>query len=115
MFDNISEFKQDLIPLLKDFYIKPVLVIIKNPKDNAQFNWVHQVILNMLVTKNLANEVFDYIYTWGETQKYIGWAIRGYYHSTIQDTTGQAVFGRHMIFKLASVIEWRIITKEKQW
>ena len=57
MFDNLSEFKRDFTPLLKYFDIKPVLTKIKNPQANAPVEWVHQVILNMLVTKDLGNKL----------------------------------------------------------
>ena len=80
--------------MLKYFDIKPVLTSVKSPQDNAQVEQVHQVILNMLVTKDLDNKVFDYIYQWGETLAYIAWAIRASYHRTIMATTGQASFVR---------------------
>ena len=67
MFDNGSDFKQDFIPLLKDFDIKPVLTSIKNPQSNAPVERLHQLILNMLVTKDPDNKVFDCIYPWYET------------------------------------------------
>ena len=35
VFDNGSDFKQDFTPLLKDFDIKPVLTLVKNPQANA--------------------------------------------------------------------------------
>ena len=75
---------------------------------------VHQVILNMLVTKNITNKVFDYIYPWGKTLVSIAWVIRAYYHRTIQATPGQAVFVRHIIFNLTSVLYWRFIITGKQ-
>ena len=68
----------------------------------------------MLVTKDLDNKVFDYIYTWGETLSTISWAIRDSYHRTIMATTCKAVFGRDMFFNLASVIDWRVVTSAKQ-
>ena len=74
---------------------------------------MHQVVLNMLVTKDLANRVFYYIYPWGETLAYIAWMIRASYHHTIQAKPVQDVFGRDMIFDLASVIDWRDITTGK--
>ena len=67
VFDNGSEFKLDFTPFLKDFYIKPILTSVKNPQANALVDLVHQVILNMLVTKDLDNKFFDYIYSWVET------------------------------------------------
>ena len=50
---------------------------------------LHQVILNMLVTKDIDNKVFDYIDPWGENLAYIAWGIRKSYHHTIQDTHSQ--------------------------
>ena len=71
MFDNISEFKGDFTPLLKDFVIKSVLTIIKNEQANALVEWVHKVILNMLVTKDIDIRVFNHIYPWVENLAYI--------------------------------------------
>ena len=71
VFDNGSEFKRDFTTLIKDFDIKTVLMTTKNPQDNAPVEWVHQVILNMLVTKDIANKVFDYIDPWVEILSYI--------------------------------------------
>ena len=73
---------------------------------------MHQVILNIVATKDIDNKVFDYIDPLGETLTYISWAIRASYHHTIMITPGQAVFGKDMIFNLASVVDWRVITAE---
>ena len=75
---------------------------------------VHQVILNMIATKHLANKVFDYIYQWGLTLAYIACAIRAYYHHTMQSTPGQAVFGRDMIFNLTLIVDRRDINARKE-
>ena len=106
MFDNGSEFKQDFTLLLKGFNIKPVLTKIKTPQSNYLVEQVHQVILNILVTKDISNKSFDCIYPWNETLASIVWSIRDFYHRTIQATPCQAVFGRDMIFNLASVVDW---------
>ena len=82
-------------------------------QDNALVEWLRQVILNMLATKDLANKVFDYIYPWDETLAYIAWAIRASCHRIIQATQGQAVFGRDMILNLVLVVDWRVITAGK--
>ena len=88
--------------------------MVKNPKSNAPVERVHQLILNMLDTKDIDNKVFDYIDLWGETLAYIAWAIRDSYHRTRMATPGQAFFGRGMLFKLASVIDWLVSTAAKQ-
>ena len=79
-------------------------------KTNYLVERVHQVILNMIVTKDLANKVFKYIYPWGETLEYISLTMRACYHKTIQATPVQAIFGRYMVFNLASVVYWKVIT-----
>ena len=61
VFDKGSEFKRDFTNLLKGFDIKPVLTSVKKYQANAPVERVHQLILNMFVTKDLGNKVFDYI------------------------------------------------------
>ena len=68
----------------------------------------------MLATKDLDNKFFDYIYPWGETLASISWAIKASYNCTIMATPGQAVFGRDILFNLASVIDWKVLTAVKQ-
>ena len=114
VFNNISEFKQDFTALLKDFVIKPVLMVIKNLQANSPVEQVHQVILNILATKDIVNKVFNFINLCGETLSYIAWKIRASYHLNIQTTPGKDIFGRDMIFNLASTVVWRFITAEKQ-
>ena len=71
---NGYDFKRDFNPLLKEFYVKPVLTSVKNPQANTPFERVHQVISSMLVTKDIYNKVFDYIDPWVETLASISWA-----------------------------------------
>ena len=114
MFYNGSEFKRYFTPVLKYFDIKPVLTSVKKYQANAPVERVHQVILNMFVTKDLGNKVFDYIYPWGETLASIAWAIRVSSRCNTMSTPGQAVFGRDMLFNLVSVIYRRVEIAVKQ-
>ena len=75
---------------------------------------MQQVILNILATKDLSNKIFNYVDLWSEILEYIAWAIRDYYHHTIQATPGQAAFVRDMIFNPVSVIYWQVIITGKQ-
>ena len=75
---------------------------------------VHQVLLNMLLIKDLEDILFNCIYPWGETLSSIAWAIRISYHRTILATPGRTVFGRDILFNLASVGDWRVATNLKQ-
>ena len=89
MFVNSSEFKLYFTPLLKEFNIKPILNSVNNIQDNAPVERVHQVKLNILITKDPDIKVFDYIYPWGETLASIAWTIRYSYHRIIMATPGQ--------------------------
>ena len=113
MFDNGSYFKLYFTTLLNNFDIKPRLTKIRNPQDNTLVERVHQVILNMLVTKDFDNKVFKHIYPWCKNLASIVWEIRVSYHRTIMATPGQAVFVKYMIFNLAPVVEWRVVTAAK--
>ena len=100
--------------MLKDFNIKPVINTIKNPQSNSPVERVHQVILNMLVTKDIDNKVFDHIDPWGETLAAIAWAIIASYHHTIMATPCQYVVGRDILFNLASVLYCQFVTAADQ-
>ena len=51
---------------------------------------------------------------WGETLESVAWAIRASYHCTILATSGQAVFGKDVVFTLASVVYWKVVTAANQ-
>ena len=74
-FENSSDFKRDFTTLLNEFDNKPVFTSIKNRQSNAPVEQVNQLILNMLVTKDIDNKVFDYIDPLGETLDSIAWEI----------------------------------------
>ena len=92
--------------MLKDFDIKPVLTTVHNPQANAPVEQLHQVILNIIVTKDLDNRVFDHIDPWDETLSYIVLVITYSYHRIIMSMPVQPVFARDVLFNLASVVNW---------
>jgi hypothetical protein len=114
VYDNGSEFKKDFQPLIEDFDIKPKCITMENPQANAPVERVHQVIQNMIRTKDLSNRVFDYIDPWGEIISSIAWAICASYHSILGATPAQLVFGRDMIFNIKTIVDWKTITTRKQ-
>ena len=75
---------------------------------------MHQVTLNMLVTKYLDNNIFDHMDTWGETLASTSWEIRASYHCTIMATPDQAIFGREMLFNLVVAVNWRALPAANQ-
>ena len=114
VYDNGSEFKMNFIRLLKDFDIKPRPTTVENPQGNSPVERIHQVIHDMIKTKELDKLVFDYIDPWGEILSSVAWAIRASYHATLQATPAQLVFGRDMLFNIKKVINWQLITENKR-
>jgi len=114
MFDNGSEFKMNSVVLLKDFDIKPAPTTVQNPQGNSPVEQVHQVVQNMIKTKELDKFIFDFIDPWGEILSSVAWAIRASYHSTLQATPTELVFGRDMLFNIRKVINWKAITDNKR-
>ena len=56
--DNGSEFKLHFMTLLKDFDIKPKPTTMENPQGNSPVERIHQVVQNMIKTKELDTFVF---------------------------------------------------------
>ena len=90
------------------------MTIVKNPQANALVERLHQVILNMLVIKDLDNKISDHVDTWGETLAPIAWVIIDSYRHTTMVTAVQALFFRDIMFNLASAVDWRVVTTAKQ-
>ena len=70
---------------------------------------MHLVIYNILVTNDINNKVFDYIYPWFETLAYISWKIIASYRHTLNSTPGLYLFSIDMIFKFTSIIYFLVI------
>ena len=114
IFDNGNEFKKDFLPLLNDFAIKPTPTTIKNPRANAILERLHQVLGDMLRTKNLEQYDFDSVDPWGELLASVAWAIRSTHHTTLQASPAQLVFGRDMLLDMKFIADWEAIRLRKQ-
>ena len=79
---------------------------IKNPLANSILERVHQVLGNMLRTKNLQKYDFDEMDPWSELLGSVAWDICSTHHTTLQATPGQLVFGRDMLLNLKFVADW---------
>ena len=99
--------------LLKDFDIKPKPITVENPQGNSPVERIHQVVQDMIRTKELDKLVFDYIDPWAKVLSSVAWAIRASYHSTLQAMTAKLVFGRDMLFNIKKINNWQLITNNK--
>ena len=98
VFDKGSGFKIDFTLLIKYFAITPICTSINNPQSNAPVERIHQVIYNMIVTKDIDRKICDYIDPCEGTLASLAWVLRASYHCTLGFTPGQTVFGRGMLF-----------------
>ena len=114
IFDNGSEFKMHFMALLKDFDIKPKPTTVENPQRNSPVERIHQVVQNMIKTKELDKLIFDYIDPWAEVLSSVSWEVRTSYHSTLLATPAQLVFGIDMLFNMKKAINWKLISENKR-
>ena len=114
IFDNGTEFKKNFLPLLHDFAIKPTPTSVKNPQANAILERVHQVLGDMLRTKELQKHTFDTVDPWSELLASVAWAIRSTHHTTLQASPAQLVFSRDMLLNVKFIADWEAIRLRKQ-
>ena len=114
VFDNGSEFKGDLLVILKDYGIKARPTTVKKPQANSILERVHQVLGDMLRTKNLVELDFSLEDTWPNILASVAYAIRSTAHTTLGATPAQLVFRRDMVMPLQYIAQWDLIKKSKQ-
>ena len=115
-FDRGSEFiGQDFQKMIKDDYgVKPKPITVRNPQANAIVERVHQVIGNIIRTFELESNYLDDANPWKGILSATAFAVRSTFHTTLQNTPGQLVFGRDMIFNIKHEANWEFIRQRKQ-
>jgi transposase InsO family protein len=98
-----SEFQE----LLSSYGIVPSPITIQNPQANSVLERVHQVIGNMVRTSNLSDSL------WVDLLPAVAFAIRGTFHTTLQATPCQLVFGRDLILDASFTANWSAIVSRK--
>jgi transposase InsO family protein len=115
VFDNGNkrEFKIEFKQMRDNYGIKDKPTTSHNPQANAIIERVHKVVNDMLRSfdsennnENLEEQIdnpFDYFL------QSTAWDIRSTYHTTLQATPCQLVFGRDMIHNIAFRANWDLI------
>ena len=85
-----------------------------NPQSNGIIERVHQVLGNSLRSFELTKRDLPDENTWEPFLSATAFAIRSTYHTTLQATPGQLVFGRDMILPLKFKADWAQIQLSKQ-
>ena len=75
---------------------------------------VHQTIGNIIRTFELQENYLDEDDPWKGILSATAFAVRATYHTTLQKSPGQLVFGRDMIFNIKHQANWEYIQNRKQ-
>jgi len=115
-FDRGSEFiGHEFKRMIKEDYgIKAKPITVRNPQANAIVERVHQTIGNMIKTFQLEDNYLDEDDPWAGILSATAFAVRSTYHTTLQATPGQLVFGRDMILNIQHTANWKAIKDRKQ-
>jgi hypothetical protein len=115
-FHSGPEFKAEFGDLLRKEYpnIKIKLSSKRNPQANAILERAHGTIGNMIRTYQVEGIDIDEDDPFAGFVSAMSFAVQSTYHTTLQLTPGQLVFGRDMIFPINHIAIWQLIKNRKQ-
>jgi len=105
-------FKNELMK--EEYGITVKVATTANPQANSILERVHKVIGNMIRTFQLEENYLDEDDPWKGILAATAFAVRSTYHTTLQATPGQLVFGRDLILNCEHIADWEAIKKRKQ-
>ena len=112
--DNGAEFKKDFRTISTDYGVQLKNTTVKNPQANGVLERVHQTICNMLRAKNLAKLEMPEDDPWTAILASVAYAVRSTYHTTLEATPAQLIFGRDMIYPVEYVAEWDVLRQKSR-
>ena len=95
-----------------DYGLKRKPITTRNPQSNAIIERIHQNIVNIISTFDVSNIVNND--PWSGILAATMFAVRATYHTTLQASPMQLVFGRDAILNIKHVADWEHIQKRKQ-
>jgi len=100
---------------VNDYGIKRKVISTRNPQANAIVERAHQTLGNLIRSFQLQDKpYYDPDDPWGGILAAVAFALRSTYHTTLQATPGQLVFGRDMILNVQHLTDWTAIKAHKQ-
>ena len=112
--DNGGEFKRTFKEMLDNYGIAIHVTTAYNPQANSMIKRVHATLEHMLRTFELDNTTFSEEAPWDSYLQSCAWALRSTYHTTLQATPGELVYGRDMLQGIAFQANWDLIRTRKQ-
>ena len=113
-FDNGGEFKAVFRQLCSNYGMTQRPTTSHNPQANSIIERVHQVLGNMLRTFELEERELSGRDPYGSFLSAAAYAIRSTYHTTLEATPAELVFGRHMLLPIQFKANWEAIRARRQ-
>jgi hypothetical protein len=116
VFDKGTEFMGDFARMVaKDYGIERKGITVRNPQANAIIERIHQTIGNIIRTFEIqSSDDLDENDPWSGILSATMFAIRATFHTTLQATPAQLVFGRDAIMNTKFEANWHLIKNNKQ-
>ena len=105
MFDRGTEFIAEFSKMChNDYGLKRKPITTRNPQSNAIIERIHQTIGNIIRTFDVSSIVNNN--PWSGILSANMFAVRATYHTTLQASTMQIVFGLDSILNIKNVSDW---------
>ena len=113
IYDNGTEFTSEWNEMLESYGVIGKPTTIKNPQSNAFVERVHLVIADCLRAMDLPSKPHDET-THHAILQAVAYGLRSTFHSALQASPGQFVFGRDMLVNATYVANWHAVKQRKQ-
>ena len=108
VFDRGTEFMAEFSKMCHNYYgLKSKPITTRNPHSNVIIERIHQTIGNIIRTFDVSKIVNND--PWSGILAATMFAVRATYHTTLQTSPMQLVFGRYAIFNIKHVADWEHI------
>jgi len=107
----MTEFSRMMV---EDYGIQKKPTTVRNPQANAILERVHQTVGNIIRTFQMKDREIDYDDPWSGVLAATMYAVRSTYHTTLQATPMQVVFGRDALLNIKVEADWNLIRNRKQ-
>ena len=112
-YDQGTEFMAEFAQMIKDDYgIKLRPSTTRNPQSNSVIERIHQTLGNIIRVYDY--DALDEADPWSGPLSAAMFALRATYHTTLQASPAQLVFGRDAILNTQFEADWQLIKNRKQ-